>query len=72
MTGREAIGKLAGDERIADELTKLGFVCVPIQPTQDMLDGAWADALEEDAAGVWKTMIGVSEGLLTTDGIPKC
>lgn len=70
MTGREAIKKIAGDERIADELSKLGFVCVPIQPTQDMLDAAWADALEEDACEVWRTMVGVSEGAITAEGIP--
>jgi hypothetical protein len=35
-----------------------------------MLDAAWADALGEDASGVWRTMIGVSEGNLTREGIP--
>jgi hypothetical protein len=70
VTGREVIAKVAGDERIADELSRLGFVCVPIEPTQDMLSAAWADAHEEDACGVWRTMIGVSEGLLTKEGIP--
>jgi hypothetical protein len=34
-------------------------VCVPMNPTGAMLKAAWADALGEDALGVWKTMIGV-------------
>jgi hypothetical protein len=33
------------------------FVLVPRVPTQEMLKAAWADALAEDAAGVWKSMI---------------
>jgi hypothetical protein len=45
-------------------------VCVPMNPTQDMVSGAWADALAENAAGVWEAMIGVWEGLLTAEGIP--
>jgi hypothetical protein len=73
VTGREAIESVTGGnaDLIADGLARLGFVCVPLQPTKDMLDAAWADALEEDANGVWRTMIGVSEGLLTREGIPK-
>jgi hypothetical protein len=33
------------------------FVLVPRKPTPEMLKAAWADALAEDAAGVWKSMI---------------
>ena len=33
------------------------FVEVPRKPTQDMLEAAWADAMAEDAAGVWEAMI---------------
>ena len=28
-----------------------GFACVPLEPTDNMIEAAWADALEEDAAG---------------------
>lgn len=33
------------------------MVLVPRKPTAEMLEAAWASALEEDAAGVWKSMI---------------
>lgn len=69
MAGREVIEKVAGVE-VASALESMGYVCVPREPTKDMLSGAYYDALEEDARGVWKTMIGVSEGVLTVDGIP--
>jgi hypothetical protein len=34
-----------------------GMVLVPREPTKEMLEAAWADALAEDAAGVWRAMI---------------
>jgi hypothetical protein len=34
-----------------------------------MMEGAYFDALEEDAAGVWRAMIGVSEGPISEDDI---
>jgi hypothetical protein len=33
------------------------YIVVPRNPTKGMLDAAWADALAEDAAGVWLSMI---------------
>jgi hypothetical protein len=33
------------------------YVLVPRVPTKAMVEAAWADALAEDAAGVWKSMI---------------
>jgi hypothetical protein len=33
------------------------YVLVPRVPTKEMLEAAWADALGEDAGGVWKSMI---------------
>ena len=33
------------------------MVMVPRKPTAEMLEAAWMDALAEDAAGVWETMI---------------
>ena len=33
------------------------LVLVPRKPTQEMLKAAWADALAEDAEGVWNSMI---------------
>lgn len=35
------------------------WVCVPRRPTKAMLDAAWAYALDEDAEGVWRSMIEV-------------
>lgn len=34
-----------------------GWVVVPTIPTKEMLDAAWADAIAEDAHGVWNSMI---------------
>ena len=69
MTGREVILKSGGDEKIAESIEAMGYVCVPREPTEDMLAGAYYDALEEDAKAVWDTMIGVAEGVLTREGI---
>jgi hypothetical protein len=33
------------------------FVLVPRTPTKEMLEAAWADALAEDAMGVWRAMV---------------
>ena len=33
------------------------MVLVPRIPTREMLDAAWASALDEDASGVWRAMI---------------
>ena len=59
---------MAGD-RIANAIHDMGFVCVPREPTPMMMEGAYFDALEEDAAGVWRAMIGVSEGPISEDDI---
>ena len=61
MTGREAIKNITGNERIADELGKLGFVCVPRVPTKRMLHEAYYAALGEDANEVWQEMVEASE-----------
>lgn len=42
------------------------YVRVPRKPTQEMLRAAWADALAEDAEGVWKSMIEAFEEKVTT------
>lgn len=65
MTGREAILKAASEiglalsdaEQIASAVYAMGYVCVPKQPTELMVKNAWADAMAEDAAGVWACMI---------------
>jgi hypothetical protein len=33
------------------------LLLVPRNPTKEMIDAAWADALAEDAVGVWRAMI---------------
>ncbi len=33
------------------------FVLVPRVPTPEMLEAAWAYALDEDAAGMWSAML---------------
>jgi hypothetical protein len=46
-----------------------GMVLVPREPTPEMLadDAVWANALAEDAAGVWAAMIGVFERAAATN-----
>jgi hypothetical protein len=44
--------------KIEDAVTgQQEMVLVPRMPTKQMLDAAWADALAEDASGVWRAMI---------------
>ena len=43
--------------RNAPQTDKSEMVLVPRRPTPEMIDAAWADALAEDAGGVWKAMI---------------
>jgi hypothetical protein len=33
------------------------YVLVPRNPTRAMLEAGWADAHDEDAAGVWRSMV---------------
>jgi hypothetical protein len=40
-----------------DDVSGAEMVLVPRCPTKEMIEAAWADALAEDAAGVWKSMI---------------
>jgi hypothetical protein len=58
---RDAIDKGGGQtcniEGVLRELAVAGYVIVPKEPTKEMLDAAWASALGEDAAGVWRDMI---------------
>lgn len=69
MTGRETILKAASEvgvnrsdaERIASTIDRTGYVCVPRDPTQEMIEAAWASALAENAAGVWSRMVEESE-----------
>jgi hypothetical protein len=44
------------------------YVLVPRVPTKEMLKAAWADALGEDAAGVWRSMIEAFEDQLDSSG----
>ncbi len=39
------------------DTNKPEMILVPRTPTKEMLEAAWAEALAEDAAGVWKAMI---------------
>ena len=46
--------------RVFDALKSAGFVCVPRDPTQRMIEAAYWAAYEGDAAEVWEEMIGVA------------
>ena len=66
MTGqREAV------QAILEVLSNSGLALVPREPSEKMVADAWADAHEEDALGVWKTMIASYEGMLEDLSIGK-
>jgi len=44
------------------------MILVPRIPTEEMVDEAWAEALGEDAVGVWKSMIATWERSLVKAG----
>lgn len=69
MTGREVIERVTGNPSIAQTIYDAGYVCVPRTPTDGMIYQAHNDALQEDARGVWETMIAVSEGIIPEDRI---
>jgi hypothetical protein len=46
---------------LREALHKAGYVIVPREPTKEMLDAAWADAISENALGVWTSMIETAE-----------
>ena len=64
--------KVAGadGERIASAIEAMGYVCVPKVPTAEMVHSAWASEMAENAAGVWESMVGFSEGTISIDGSP--
>lgn len=65
LTADEVAQAIANGDLHADDLVgtlqrsfaERGFAIVPIEPSQEMLKAAWADALAEDARGVWREMI---------------
>lgn len=48
-------------------LRNRSLVVVPRVPTHEMVEAAWAQALEEDAVGVWKEMIEAAPNLATAE-----
>lgn len=61
MNATEAIAKAVSGTtdatEIVERLAALGFVCVPREPSAEMIEAAWAWELAEDSAGVWREMI---------------
>jgi hypothetical protein len=55
MLSREITG------RLRECIREAGYVVVPVSPTKEMLEAAWASALAEDAAGVWSSMIAAAK-----------
>jgi hypothetical protein len=61
----ELLANLLGSVIMSDAVTSQlvvairdsGHAIVPVLPTKEMVEAAWADALNEDAAGVWSSMI---------------
>lgn len=49
---------MAVDFKLEDAVTgQCDMILVPRKPTPAMLKAAWADAHDEDASGVWASMI---------------
>ncbi len=53
---RSAIGETKA-ARVLNALASAGIVCVPKNPTEAMIEAAWANALSENARGVWEDMV---------------
>jgi hypothetical protein len=56
VTGRSEIEQLV-PSGVFETLRAAGYLIVPREPTELMIRNAWADALAEDAKGVWDCMI---------------
>jgi len=57
----EAINSIGSDATLVLAAKARGMCVFPRVPTKEMLHAAWSDALGEDAAGVWLSMIKASE-----------
>ena len=53
----DVLDSQAQAELVLAALSAAGYVCVPREPTKAMVESAWACALDEDAKGVWESMI---------------
>lgn len=53
----DVVGSADDAKRVLTALEAAGWVCVPREPTQQMLDAAYWSALAENAAGVWEDML---------------
>lgn len=49
--------KIEGSSSTTSHEDNSEMVLVPRHPTKEMIEAAWADALAEDARGVWEEMI---------------
>lgn len=47
--------------RLRKAIGEAGYAIVPMSPTNEMLEAARPDALAEDAAGVWSSMIAAAK-----------
>jgi hypothetical protein len=48
-------------DRLYECIREAGYAIVPSSPTKEMVEAAWADALAEDATGVWSSMIAAAK-----------
>ena len=70
---RERLGSIDSAIKILNALYAAEYACVPIKETEGMLKAAWADALAEDASGVWECMVKFSQielGILESEEVP--
>jgi hypothetical protein len=52
-----ACGSEERAQQVLMELDAAGYICVPREPTKEMLAAGWAPAHMEDAFETWKAMI---------------
>jgi hypothetical protein len=57
----QVIAAIVGSEmdakRILVALDTAGYVCVPREPTEEMIEDGWAAANEENAGNTWRAMV---------------
>jgi hypothetical protein len=60
---RSAVMSQECARELYEALLGAGYVIVPRAPTKEMLEAAWADSLNENASGVWASMIESAESI---------
>ena len=59
---RPTLAEIGITPALAEALESAGLVVVPLIPTEQMIEAAWASTLDENAKLVWEDMIAAWRG----------